>query len=479
MISHDYEYIVAKRRTRTLFSFAFEVANFIHFMKTILTVACSLLFISGFVAAQSLEPAPDLRLLSSGYGAAALGMGGAFTAVADDLSAIYWNPAGPSQNTGMQFFVDYSFSSDSDEDFAAEVQPNTFQSPQRYSLSGNRFNSFAFSYTFETKSHRFTPLVAWHRTSYLAPERSLKEPAGFMEFETQQVFFQSEGLFKEKIDGGENEWAVGMSAMVSKNVLFGGTLNFLTGNPETHLTGTFHDSLNNERGTTLTDVTLDQKTREELSGSYFKVGLLFFPGGPVRLGGTMRFPYTRSSTLKLDRGGSAVTDGESFPISAQASAKTEVDQPLEWSVGAAILRSGAILSASVTYSDWSDVQRVVRNSTDANLIPEESLLYPSLRDGALQTSLLQYRVGTEYTPGSKGSGLVLRAGYFWDGQPYGGSQREYFDGYSFGGGYMTRTFRIDGTYTRESGNPHLTVFSDGDSHISHRRFLISLTLLGQ
>lgn len=450
----------------------------IHSMKLLLAFAFCFLCVCTSVGAQALEPAPDLRLLSSGYGAAALGMGGAFTAVADDLSAVYWNPAGPSLNTGMQFFVDYSVSSDSDEDFAQEVLPNTFQSPQRFSLSGNNFNSFAFAYTFETKKHRFTPMVAWHRTSYIAPERELKETAGFVNFVTPRDFIQSEGLLKEKIDGGENEWAVGVSAMVSETVLFGGTLNFLTGSPETHLTGTTHDSFINELGTVITDTTLDQKITDELSGTYFKLGLLFFPRGPVRLGGTLRFPYTRSSTLKLDRGGNTVSDGESFPISAQASAKTEIDEPLEWSAGAAILRSGAIISASVTYSDWSTAERVVTNSTDTDLIPEETLLYPTLRPGAVQNSLLQFRVGTEYSRGSKGSGLIMRAGYVWDGQPYG-HDRRYFKGYSVGGGYGARSFRIDGSYVRESGDTRLTVFSAADSHISQRRFLLSVTLMGQ
>lgn len=447
--------------------------------KRCVLIALWFVVLGGSAFAQVLQPAPDLQLLNAGYGAAALGMGGAFTAVATDLSATYWNPAGAALQSGMQFYVDYSLGRDSDVDFAAEVQPNRFDDAQRFALSGNEFRSFAFAYTFQTKSYRFTPMVAWQRTGFSFPERQLKEPAGVTNFLTPGVSLQSEGTFQEQTKNAEHEWAVGMSAMVSQNVLIGGTLNFLTGDPETRLSGAFHDSLVNQTETTRTDFTIDQKTTESLSGTYFKIGMLFFPNGPIRLGGTLRFPYTRSSTLKLARAGTAVTDGQSTPVALAASASTEVDVPMEWSAGAALIRSGAIVAGSVTYSDWSTTQRIVTGSTDTLLIPEESLPYPLLRVGGIQNSLLQYRIGTEYIPGRQGSGIVMRAGYMWDGQPYGNGNRSYLKGYSFGAGYITRSFRIDGAYLRETGDARLTSFSAADAHLAERRIALTITFMGQ
>src|SRR6188508_2961803 len=98
---------------------------------SLLKLLLLLLLFAAPLHAQTVEPAPTILLLESGNGAAALGMGGAFTAVANDLSAVYWNPAGIAQLNGIQFYVDYSFNLDSDEDLAAEVSTSRFDSPQR------------------------------------------------------------------------------------------------------------------------------------------------------------------------------------------------------------------------------------------------------------------------------------------------------------------------------------------------------------
>ena len=438
-----------------------------------------ILLLSGSLHAQGLQPSPDLLLLDCGYGAAALGMAGAFVPVATDLSAVYWNPAGTAQTNGMQFFMDYSVSSDSDEDFASEESLDSFQSAQRFSLSGNQFNSFALSYTFQVGKNRFTPIGAWHRMHYSSPDRELKAPASTVDFITPQQFFQSEGTFTESRDGGEEEWTFGLAAMISGNILFGGTINFLKGNPDLNMSGTFRDSLIDTTGTITSDISLEQTTNEDLSGTYVKLGMLFLPQSPIRLGGTLRFPYTRSSTLTLKRTGTVTTDGISTPLQQDARAETSVNVPMEWSVGAGILQKGTVISATVTYSDWSTVLRTVTDSSNPLLIPNSELLYPVLRPNARQTSLLQYRIGTEYTSGKEGTGLILRAGYLWDGQPYGNGKREYLTGFSFGAGVAARSFRADVAYATEGGDVRLTRDSTADTHLSLRRFIFSVSLLSQ
>ena len=48
------------------------------------------------------------KFLSIGVGSSAVGMGGAFTAVADDATAMYWNPAGLSFHNTKEIYFNHA-----------------------------------------------------------------------------------------------------------------------------------------------------------------------------------------------------------------------------------------------------------------------------------------------------------------------------------------------------------------------------------
>lgn len=86
-------------------------------MKTTYTTLCFLWLIGPLCA----ETTPDKRPFESArplyVGARALGMGNAFTAVADDASAGFWNPAGLIQWQGVKLFAVNKFHDRSDYRF--------------------------------------------------------------------------------------------------------------------------------------------------------------------------------------------------------------------------------------------------------------------------------------------------------------------------------------------------------------------------
>lgn len=433
------------------------------------------------VSAQNLQPAPTFDLLNAGYGAAALGMGGAYVAVAKDTSAIYWNPAGLAQLNGLQLSVDYRWMGDSDEDFAAETLPERVQSKQRFSISGNQFQSLVVSYSFQTSKYNFVPAFAWQRTSSPGPERELKETASVVEFFTEGDFLQSEGLFREKYEGAEDEYSFALSANVGGKILIGGSWTFLGGGPKRTLNGTFQETVVINDNTRRSDLTVEQVRDENVSGNYLKVGALFFANGPLSFGGYLRFPYTRTSDISLDVSGTNLTDGSTTPIDLSGTAQTEVDYPMDWSFGAALHQGQrGTIAGAVTYADWSDVVQVVSNSSNPTLIQETSLPFPTLRAGTTpQYKLLQLRAGVEYGLSKSVYGVILRTGYFRDGQPYGNKsgERVNFNGYSFGAGYLARTFRFDVAFVSQKGDITFTAFSQGASTFKNRRFLFSFAFL--
>ena len=71
-------------------------------------VVTATLIVSYPTSVQSQTAADAIRIINNetGFGARAMAMGGAYTAVANDFSAIYWNPAGLASIPGGSIFVE-------------------------------------------------------------------------------------------------------------------------------------------------------------------------------------------------------------------------------------------------------------------------------------------------------------------------------------------------------------------------------------
>jgi hypothetical protein len=117
-----------------------------------LTVVVCLMLVSG---AQGTKLAGEF--LATGFGAKALGMGGAFVSVADDASAVYWNPAGLYLIEQRQVLLMHS------QRFGGMVDYTTISFANRLSNEPDKHSTGALS-------------IVWLRVSDIALTSHLDEP---------------------------------------------------------------------------------------------------------------------------------------------------------------------------------------------------------------------------------------------------------------------------------------------------------------
>lgn len=357
-------------------------------------VAISVLLFSETAAAQ-----PEVTVGNDfGIGARAMGMGGAFTAVADDSTALYWNPAGLSQIKRAEFFgalshekleTETEYFGDSDSTFASKTQPNSigivlpvpvYRGGLAFGLAVNRVQSFDY----RVRVRGFNSL-------------SVAEEPEFGQLFVDELSDASGSIYS---------WSFGAAVDVAPSVSLGGTLNFLSGNYSYKLDLDADDFENLDSELT------GFSYRDMIDADYFgvegKVGLLARLIDQVRLGVTVSVPldfsvdeYWEQDSLYLYDDGTDESefDNGEFPY--------DISRPFRFGGGLAFYPlPGAILAADVLYTDWTQ--------TEYSEPPSEDISNEDFKNDYRDT--FQLRIGGEYT--IPATGLSVRAGYLFDPLPY-------------------------------------------------------------
>lgn len=402
-----------------------------------------------------------------GSGARALGMGGAFTAVADDATAASWNPAGLIQVERPEISLVGAHVTRK-ETFSSDTNPEIDNSS---TVSDNNINYASASFPFH-----------WHRNMVVSLnyqrlfdfqrefdyQRTTTAPGVDL---NQQIAYQQDGYIS----------AVGLAGAIelTPRLSLGATINIWTDELgyDNGWTENYHEAATgSQAGVPVAIETTIQDRYEAFRGINFNLGLLWDTGAWGTLGAVVKTPFTATIQHRF-RFNQTTTYGQPLdeghttgPITVEE--EVELDMPISYGLGWS-RRFGDLftLGIDIYRTEWGDYS--LTNGQGEAFSPIDGRP-KSESDVDATTSV---RLGAEYLIVNPQHQLVipLRAGLFYDPEPNEGSANDVY-GLALGSGITSQRWSLDIAYqlrwARDADAGSLIAGSDVD--ITQQKLLASI-----
>ncbi len=406
------------------------------------------------VAAQSYAQFPEdaLRFATPGVGVGALslGMGNAYTGVASDFSAIYWNPAGLAQMEHGEFSLGLS-------QLNYKGKGTFFGGSNSLANNATNLNSLGLVYPVPVHKGSLVLAFGYVRQSNFTtglsfegfnPNSSIiqtfaRDGASFPSDLSDNLAYQ---LFLSDIDtvngtfispirdrvtqigrvlegGGLNNWSVAGAVDIGRDLSAGLTLTYLSGSYkyEREYTEQDNDASHTVFPFDFDQLTIDEFVESDISGVNAKLGLLYRVPSRFRFGIGVKTPtsfhvredFGTTASSFFDDGAVFPTDG---PFESFASGEYDVITPWVFSGGLSVIIRDLVLSGDVEYTDWTQLE-----FDDAN--PDVIALNKDIKEIFRATANL--RVGLEYD--IRKYGVRVRGGFIYNTSPYEQDRSSAFD----------------------------------------------------
>ena len=362
-----------------------------------------------------------------GVGARTMGMGGASLGLADDFTALYWNPAGMAQIQKFEMFSSLSHNTAiADTYFTGDaVKTGT-------SRSQMRLNSIGFVYPFLAKQGGWAIAFGYNRSQNFDYQTAVQgiDPSTGTEFS---------GLAVDEIDmysGGIGIWSFGTSVYVSKRILIGGSLDFWQGNSLNELDTTATDIMDID--SELARFRYDDEIDRAYSGVGGRIGLLAHLTDEINLGLTVVSPVELGVEEQWSESTLAVyDDGEETRDTVSGIQAFDIERPFEIGVGAAVklFDKQLILAGDIQLTDWTQMRY--------DLAPADDISHDNFEEYYATT--VQVRLGAEYRIPIIAT--HIRLGYLRDPIPFRYTQVDTHDFLTAGVGKIFEdSLKLDVTY---------------------------------
>jgi len=374
-----------------------------------------------------------------GSGARALGMGGAFIAVADDATAASWNPGGLTQlGTPEVSAVGAYFHRTEGNTFGANPEASGDQN-----VSGTRLNYLSVTYPFTLFDRNM--VVSLNYQNLYDFSRKWNFPLS----QTSETLAVNRNIDYQQ-DGTLSAYGPAFSVQVLPELSFGFTLNIWQNGiyknewkqfTKTSSSGTFYGI----------PFVSESSSRDEYSFTGFNanLGIMWNITGQLTLGAVFKTPFT-ADLKRVSNVNSSLNFSDTPYVDSTVSHSFadygELDMPMSYGIGLAYRLSDQFtLAADVYRTEWGDF--IHKDSKGKKTCPITGL--PQGESDVDATN--QVRLGAEYLFMKGDYVIPLRGGAFYDPAPAQERPDSIF-GVSVGSGIACGRIVFDIAYQYRFGN---------------------------
>jgi long-subunit fatty acid transport protein len=394
-----------------------------------------------------------------GVGARALGMGGAYTGVANDYSALFWNPAGLAQLEHAEFSFGMSHLNYRDQSSYFNLSKSQSANSTTLNSLGLAFpvpvarGSLVFSFGYNRESNYATGLsleranvnsiiqnyavtgdtmigddnfayrlyladiVPGSRHIYRIENNQGRRDTIFAYVLESPIVNRLKQIEKAIEGGGVNNWTIGGAADIAKNISAGLSLSYQSGSYKYEGSYSEVDNLNLYSSNVETNprnfnsFAIDDLVESELTGFSAKFGLMFRQPDKYRIGFNVKTPTvfrvkeTFSTTYTVTPDFGEVVSPDVDPSTNEY----DVVTPWVLSAGGSLILNDLVLSGDVEYTDWTQLEF---KNANRDLLA----LNKTFKDVFRATA--NFRGGVEYN--FQQAGIRARGGFIYNTSPYEG-----------------------------------------------------------
>ena len=333
-----------------------------------------------------------------GIGARSMGMGGASLGLADDFTALYWNPAGLAQIQKFELFTSLSHNTTTTDSF--------FTNDETIGTSRSRLrpNSIGIVYPFYTQQGGLAIAFGYNRAQNFDYQTKI-QGIGPNSGDVYSGLLVNE---TNRNSGGIGIWSFGGGVYISKNILIGGSVDFWNGDSLKELDVTATDASNIKAD--LARFSYDDEIDRIYSGIGGRIGVLVNLADMISLG-VMFVTPTELTVDEFWRQSEIVYNDDSNAGASKAEDGVfafDIERPFEIGAGIAVklLNKQLVLAGDIQVTDWRQTRYDPKPAED---IPDDFF-------EEFYAATLQARLGAEYRVPAIDS--YVRVGYFRDSIPF-------------------------------------------------------------